>query len=118
MEKEALLAKINPPLYRVEQTEQFGQNVNWVLADYMLVKANPYVLGSNSVDFSVSFVQYLTDEDTTSIKTIHRDRVSLSGEEIEDWGTDDTTIFSSIADHFGIEIVSTKKVILDINNFF
>lgn len=115
MERKMLLAKINPPLSRANQTDQFQQTVSWTVAEYMVAKADPYILGSNFVDFDVSFGEGTINEENkiTEFRTIHRDRVRLSGTDIDNWGQDDTTIFGSIASHFSINIVSTHEASLN-----
>lgn len=115
MEIKVILAKINPPLSRANQTDQFQQTVSWTIAEYMMVKADPYILGSNFVDFNVSFGEGTIDEENkiTEFNTIHRDRVRLSGSDIDNWGQDDTTIFAAIAGNFNINIVSTHEANLN-----
>jgi len=116
MERKMLLAKINPPLSRANQTDQFQQTVSWTIAEYMVAKADPYILGSNFVDFDVSFGEGTINEENkiTEFRSLHRDRVRLSGTNIENWGQDDTTIFAAIASHFSINIVSTHESSLNL----
>jgi hypothetical protein len=101
-----IFAKINPVLSIVTQDSLFNPTTNFITGSYMTAIANQYPLGANEVDFRVSFGNCEFDNDNIiSFKPIHQENIKLSGEDLENWGTDDSIVLEIIASNKGIEIV-------------
>ncbi len=103
-----IFAKINPPLSMVDQINPFSQEVTYRIGDYMAAIANPYILGADKVELTISFGSCTLSEagEVTDFTAYHRERLELSGEVIEGWGQDDSYILQAVASNKGIEVES------------
>lgn len=120
MATQMIFAKINPQISLVQQTNPFNQNVTFVTGSYMTAIATPYVLGSDSTQFRVLYGNCEFDEAgyVVGFETVHSQGTTLSGETIEDWGTDDVTILEAIADENGVSIASVVSGSIQNNGMF
>ena len=111
-----IFAKIDPVLSMVTQDSLFNPTTTFITGSYMNAVANQYQLGAESVNFRISFGECEINNDTViSFKPIHQETIQLSGEELESWGTDDSTVLDIIAEQKGISVV--EIVHGNINNF-
>jgi hypothetical protein len=109
-----LLAKINPPAKITTQDSPFSQPTETV-AEYMRVFVDRYLMGSPAARFNVSFGLLVPNGiNRFEFRPIHVQSVLLEGTELDDWGTDDTVIFTKVADKIGISV--TETVDLNIQN--
>jgi hypothetical protein len=110
-----IFGKINPVASAVQQNGPFSTTT--VTGSYMAAIARPYVLGSNKVNFQVSYGEVTLDESgsVTNFNTVLNSQVTLSGSAISSWGTDDAAILSAIATKVGTTVEST--VTGDFSNF-
>lgn len=105
-----IFGKIDPVAVAVsQQTDPFNQTQ--VTGSYMTGIARPYYLGSNVVNFQVSYGNCVFDASGSVIgfETIFNGNAQLSGSVIADWGSDDSTILNALAAQQGttvVEIVS------------
>jgi hypothetical protein len=116
MAQTAIFGKINPVISIVEQTTLFNPSPTYITGSYITAVANPYVLGTNSVNFRVSYGNCEFDDngEVTSFKTVHSDNVVLSGSDITSWGEDDSVILIDIATQQGTTV--TQVVSGSLNN--
>jgi hypothetical protein len=64
----------------------------------MYVIANPYTLGSTSVNFELTFGNGdIVNNKVSTFTPVTKGIVTLSGDDISNWGTDDTYILNKIA---------------------
>jgi len=104
-----LFGKINPQAVIPQMITPFEQTQ--IVADYITAIASPYRLGANVVDFQVLYGEPIYGDENVVIeyKIIHQTMVKLSGQAIEDWGTNDETILSAIAAHEGTTIIEFEN---------
>lgn len=102
-----IFAKITPELSMVEQSGMFNPQVTYKTASYMAAVADPYPLGADKVDFTLMYGTFKVEgpEVYKDFEVIHRERIQLTGEELEDWGTDDSVVLHLIAAKQGTEVV-------------
>jgi hypothetical protein len=93
---EAIVANLNGPF-----------DLQTSFAQYMTAIANPYRLGDNTVNFSIYYGNFITNEETnqTTFTTFLTNTCVLSGTAIQNWGTDDTYILNQIAIQQGTTVV-------------
>jgi len=110
-----ILGKISPVASIVHQADPFTQTT--VTGSYIAAVARPYVLGTNSVNFQVSYGEVVLNESgsVTNFNTVFNTSVTLSGDTITDWGTNDATILTAIATAQGTTV--TEVITADINMF-
>jgi hypothetical protein len=103
-----IFAQIDPVLSMVKQDTLFNPTPEFITGSYMMAIANQYSLGSNQVNFRVSYGTCIFNGggDITDFNTIHSDNVELSGEDIENWGTDDSLILDIIAEKQGTTVIT------------
>ena len=87
--------------------DEVDGNFEYFTGSYMTAVANQYALGTNQVNFRVSYGN-CTFESGSVVKfnVVHSDNVVLSGESIATWGEDDSVILDAIADAQGTTIIS------------
>lgn len=92
-----LFGKISPQAVIPQMVTPFQQTE--IVAEYITAIATPYILGANIVDFKVMYGNpvYNSENIVIHYDIIYETYVKLSGQAIEDWGTDDTTVLASIA---------------------
>ena len=115
-----LVAKINPPAKRVIQTGPF--TTNEFTGEYMVVKCTDLVIGGSSnsptdeVKFTIKFgnLSNLTNPDGSlgraKLDEVLFTTVTLTQQEVSDWGTDDSIVFNKIAQKLGFNIVSIQTI--------
>lgn len=99
-----IFGKINPVASIVTNPTPFTQTT--VTGSYMMAVADPYILGTDVVNFRVSYGNCTFNESGTVTKftSIYNNRVSLSGSVVQNWGTDDVVMLNSIAANEGVTI--------------
>jgi hypothetical protein len=115
-----LVATINPPAKKVVQSTPFSSTE--LTANQMIVKCTQLVIGgaagSNSdiTRFEARFgtVAYEKNPDGTNGNAIFNTLVihstSFTQQELANWGTDDTIIFTLIAQQLGISVITTEDI--------
>jgi hypothetical protein len=115
-----LVAKINPPAKKIVQDTPFSQTE--VTAEYMIAKCTQLVIGAsqgslnNEVQFQVKFgnLKYEQNPDGSNkpaiLDAVIVTRVIFTQQELSDWGTDDTIIYSKIANKLGFNILNTQVI--------
>ncbi len=99
-----LFGKINPEAIIANLNGPFDLQTTY--AQYMTATASPYRLGDNVVNFIIYYGNFKLDENNTpvSFETKLTNVCTLSGEQIADWGTDDSTVLNAIAIQQGTTI--------------
>lgn len=106
-----LFGKISPQAVIPQMITPFEQTQ--LVAEYITATAEPYILGANVVNFHVRYGNFNYNGDVpVSFDTLHQVYVTLSGEAIADWGTDDTTILTAIATEEGTTITEFENLSL------
>ena len=102
-----IFGKISPVLSIATQDSLFNPSPEFITGSYMTAVASQYALGTNQVNFRVSYGN-CTFESGSVVKfnVVHSDNVVLSGESIATWGEDDSVILDAIADAQGTTIIS------------
>lgn len=115
-----LVTKINPPAKRVIQTSPF--TVDEFTGEYMVVKCIDLVIGGSSnsptdeVKFTIKFgnLSNLTNPDGSlgraKLDEVLFTTVTLTQQEVSDWGTDDSIIFNKIAQKLGFSVISIQSI--------
>lgn len=105
-----LFGKLNPQAIIPQMVTPFEQTE--LVVNYITAIATPYILGANVVNFQVMYVNLNYDEENVpvSFTVCHQVSVTLSGEAIADWGTDDTTVLTAIATEQGATIVEFENL--------
>ena len=113
-----LVAKINPPAKRVVQKSPF--TTQEFTAEYMIAKCNKLVIGAvpgsfnDKTEFAVKFgsIKYEKNPDGTDTKplleVVVTTNVNFTQAELSNWGTDDSVVYTLIAQKLGFEIISTE----------
>jgi hypothetical protein len=104
-----LFGKISPKAIIPQMITPFEQTE--IVAEYITAIATPYILGSNLVEFKVMYGNPVYNEENvvTHYAIIYEKYVNLSGQAIEDWGTDDTSILTVIATEQGTTITEFEN---------
>lgn len=99
------LAKINPTVKKTFQISPFETKIEE--AEYMFILANQYLIGGKQVTFEVRFgvLNLEAKDNADKFKVLMRESVTLTKDEISDWGTDDSVIFEKIATKLGTSVV-------------
>ena len=109
-----LLAKISPAAKQIVQTSPFESSE--ISAEYMSALARPYALGSSKVNFEVVFGNLVespkpgSEETSQQFVRVTSSQLTLEGEELASWGTDDSVVLEVIAAKLGTSVVSTLVV--------
>lgn len=107
-----IFGKINPPVKIAQQIDKFS--FTEITGSYICATTNKYTLGAGKAKFEVLFGE-LNDD---SFQVITRTTNQVSGETIDQWGTDDAVVLEKLAELNGTavtEIVTSS--IDDINRF-
>ena len=104
-----LFGKISPQAIVPQMITPFQQTD--IVAEYIAAIATPYRLGANAVDFQVMYGNPIYNEDgvVKAFDAVHQVMVNLSGAEIDDWGTDDRTMLTTIAVKQGTSITKFEN---------
>lgn len=99
-----IFGKIDPVASVYVQNDPFNKTL--VTASYIAAVARPYVLGTNSVNFQVSYGECIFESGSiVGFNTVTNSSTNLSGVAIETWGTDDKVVLGEIAEAQGTEVV-------------
>lgn len=101
-----LFAKISPVAQIIIQNNPYNNTV--IDCDYMGIIARPYVLGTEVVNFELQYGTITFDESDfpETFNYVKSYGITLSGNQLTNWGIDDTYIFQEIATILGITIVN------------
>lgn len=101
-----LFAEISPVAQIIIQNNPYNNEV--IDCNYMGIIARPYVLGTEVVNFELQYGNIIFDESNfpESFNYIKSYGVTLSGNQLSNWGIDDTYIFQEIATILGITILN------------
>lgn len=105
-----LFAKISPVAQKVVQTTPFESST--ITADHMSALARPYGLGTNKVNFEVIYSNIILDENQNPVRyeTVTSNMISLEGDQLQGWGSDDSFILQQLATILNITIQSYVTV--------
>lgn len=105
-----LFAKISPVAQKIVQTTPFESTTQ--TADYMSALARPYSLGANKVNFEVIYSNITFDENQNPLKydSLISNMISLEGDQLQGWGSDDSFILQQLATILGVTIQSYVNV--------
>lgn len=99
-----IFGKIDPVATIYVQTDPFTTTT--VTGSYIAAVARPYVLGTNSVNFQVSYGEATFESGSiVGFTTVFNGNTTLSGVPIESWGTDDKIVLQEIAEAQGTEVI-------------
>ena len=100
-----LFAKISPAAEVPQNTSPFAFEV--IMADYITASANPYTLGTTSVNFNVVYGTPTFDEqgNMLTFNPLTRGSVTLSDGQISQWGIDDRVVLAEICTVLGTTAV-------------
>jgi hypothetical protein len=100
-----LFAKINPAAEVPQNTSPFAYEV--IMADYITASANPYTLGTTSVNFNVVYGTPTFDEEGNMLTftRLTSGSVTLSDGQISQWGLDDSVVLTEICTVLGTTAV-------------
>lgn len=107
-----IFGKINPPVKIAQQIDKFS--FTEITGSYICATTNKYTLGADVARFEIMFGELQND----SFSVVSRASNIVSGETINQWGTDDAVILEKLAELNGTtvtEIVTSS--INDINRF-
>jgi hypothetical protein len=110
-----IFGKIDPVASVITQADPF--NTTTVTGSYICAVARPYVLGTNAVNFQVSYGNLTFDESDSAVsfQTLFNGNQFLSGSAITSWGTDDAVVLGEIAVAQGTTV--TEIIYSEINTF-
>lgn len=115
-----LVATINPPAKKIVQSTPFTSTE--LTANQMIVKCTQLVIGgaagsnSDQTRFEARFgtVEYQKNPDGSNgnaiFNTIVIHSTTFTQQVLANWGTDDTIIFTLIAQQLGVSIVKTEDI--------
>ena len=104
-----LFGKISPQAIIPQMITPFQQTE--IVAEYITAIATPYKLGAQVVDFRVMYGNPVYNDENVMIRydVVYETYIQLSGQAIEDWGTDDTTVLTEIATEEGTTITQFEN---------
>ncbi len=105
-----LFAQISPQAQIITQINPFSSTT--VNCEYIGVVARPYVLGTEIVNFEVQygniiFTDMMNPIEFTYVKSYG---ITLSGDQLTNWGLDDTFIFEEIATILGVDVLGYVEI--------
>jgi hypothetical protein len=109
-----LVAKINPAASFAKQENPFTTTT--VSADSISVLARPYLLGGKEVNFEVVFGNVTpaveaaegVEAKPAQFQQVANHMVTLSKDELANWGTDDVAAMEAVATKLGASVVSSE----------
>ena len=120
-----LVAKINPPAKRVVQVTPFQSQE--FLGEYMIAKCTRLSIGAipssfnDKIEFEVKFgaIKYETNLDGSQGKAlldaVTHTSIGFTHSELSNWGTDDSVVYTQIAEKLGFNIVELSTIDLPFN---
>lgn len=108
MANTAIFAKIDPAVILVQQDNVFNPTPIYITGSYMTAVAEQYTLGTDKVNFRVTYGMCSFDEsdNVVGFKPIHAENVTLLEQDIESWGQDDSVVLYTIASKQNLSILS------------
>ena len=106
-----LLAKINPVATFTSQDGPFAQPTI-ITTDYLTALARPYVAGADKTNFEIQFGSYTlaTEGQIAKFNRVQSSQLTLSAEELAQWGLDDSALLEAVALKLGTAVVETVEV--------
>lgn len=102
-----IFGKISPVLSIATQDSLFNPSPEFITGSYVTAVANNYSLGTNQVNFRVSYGNCEFESGSVvKFNVVHQDNVVLSGNTIATWGEDDSVILDAIADEQGTSVIA------------
>ena len=102
-----IFGKISPVLSIATQDSLFNPSPEFITGSYVTAVANNYSLGTNQVNFRVSYGNgEFESGSVVKFNVVHQDNVVLSGNTIATWGEDDSVILDAIADEQGTSVIA------------
>jgi len=120
-----LVAKINPPAKRLIQVTAF--QTQEFIGEYMVARCSRLVVGAmqgtpnDDIEFEVRFgnIKYERNLDGTNgqglFDKVYRTKVSFTNSELANWGTDDSFVYTKIAEKLGFSIIETTLMDIPFN---
>lgn len=99
-----LFAQINPPAVVSKQTSPFQSTT--IECIHFTCFADRYDLNPSEVTFNVVFGQLETINGLKYFKKSYGEKVTLTKNDLTNWGTDDSFILQKIATKYSVTIVS------------
>lgn len=121
-----LVAKINPPAKRIIQDSPF--TFQEFLGEYMIAKCTKLPIGAStgsendSVEFTIKFgnIKYEPNLDGTPgtplFDKVFGTAARISASELSNWGTDDSVVYTVIAQKFNFQVIETFELDIPFNN--
>jgi hypothetical protein len=102
---QVLIAHINPSLKVPVSDNEFQEDVSYLFGPYMIVQSRSFVMGADSVNFVIYYGDVTKKDDViTSFNPIKQQNLTLSGQVVDDWGTDDSEILYAVAGIVGTNV--------------
>lgn len=109
-----LVAKINPSASFAKQENPFSSTT--LTADSVTVLARPYLLGANEVNFEVVFGNVTpaveaaegVEAKPAQFQQVANHMVTLTKDELSNWGTDDLAAMEAVVTKLGAAVVSSE----------
>ena len=105
-----LVGFIDPTYKKPISVNEFSGQVVYEEAASMIVVSNKFQMGSDEVNFNVYFGDIFIDEGVTKWKNVGQQNISLSGADVQNWGTDDSEVLYAIAQKIGTTIERIESV--------
>jgi hypothetical protein len=101
-----LYAQISPSAKAIHQSTPFTSVTTE--ADYMTVLARPYGAGATKVNFEVLFgtIGNNGQKGEQKFTSVTTSNMTLQGEELSQWGTNDEVILEIVANKLNVSILS------------
>jgi len=111
-----LFAKISPAAEVPAMISPFEYQVK--IADYVTALADQYRLGASQAVFNIRYGLVTLNEAGAIVKfeTLLTDRIVLEGQDIADWGTDDSVVLAKICEKLGTEAIEFVEADIDLFN--
>ena len=110
-----LIAKINPVATFISQDGPFSDPVT-ITAEYITALARPYIAGASKTNFEIQFGNYtpeITGDESkpATFSNVQSSQLTLSAEELSQWGLDDSALLEAVALKLGTSVVETVEVL-------
>lgn len=121
-----LVAKINPPAKRFIQNSPFS--VTEFSGEYMIAKCSKLPIGASTqsendkVEFNIKFgnIKYETNLDGTNgpalFDQVYSTMLKIAGADLANWGTDDSYVYTLLAQKLNFQVVETFELDIPFNN--
>lgn len=102
-----LLGKLSTPASKIYQAGPFETTT--VLGEYMVASTHTFIIGSSSVIFELRFGNIITENEEERFDVVIRDLITLTDDELAEWGTDDAVLLDLVAAKLNNSIVEKIK---------